>query len=319
MIVVKPMPGESAFSHFARLAKLNLRPSLDQVLDGLRGKDKPRPSPRFLGDSSDLIAQACGMSHEAYLQRHSLVPIYRVLMGPRKPRWGRNWEFTVSRNDIHATNSFGKSVVRCPACETEDLDRYGIAYLHRDHYIPHIVTCTSHGLPLRRSSNLVINNWRIIKEKGFYEPSADILFDHESAVLCRYREVCVRVLASDALPSFKRMWAAVDRRIVDLGIESSLARRTGKVGEFMIKRLPSYSRIPDINKRGWFARNLRKMTYLRGYSAILLMCTLFDSSDDVLETIFGPNGTSQALAESISTQSNPSLSNECTSELVIKN
>ena len=94
-----------------------------------------------------VLADTCGIEHEAYVRSHSLLPF--VCFTIRNARVQSNngfWEHTVI--SIVGLRSPRPRAYMCAACVGGDISRRGYSYWRRAHQLPGVHWCEQHGDPL---------------------------------------------------------------------------------------------------------------------------------------------------------------------------
>lgn len=269
-----PLPGESAHSHRERIVTYNLRSSFESTMDSLRQQTTGVSHWRKRNDCNAVIAPLCSLTEHEYLDRHSLNPIYRLFLKPPTKLWTEQTLFNSSGNDHCSDRKFWCDVILCPECNTTTLEKYGLRYLHRIHYVAGIDVCPRHGTPLLRMSNQQVMSWRTGVEDAIVERLSDALITaNMSPALVRYREVCDLLLDLDRVSDREVVVSRVVAELMARQIIKCPKNDWGLAYRFLIEGLPTI----------WCDRHLRNWLFMkRGFVTVLILCVIFDSVQEIM-------------------------------------
>jgi hypothetical protein len=121
----------------------------------------------------EMLAPRIGKDVEActleILRAHTLYPLLAIFNGLSFPAGPRRATANEATNTPKRLST--ETIRLCPECLREDLDVYGVRYIHRSHQIPGVEVCSKHASPLlykcphcecsfSRHYNLALVPWR---------------------------------------------------------------------------------------------------------------------------------------------------------------
>jgi len=136
------LPDElGGWSHLGRLKALNGFISVDATRQHLFSWAGGNPKAHGKRNATIVrpLAAAAGMDPVDYLQHHSMHYLSTSIWQPGQQRPGLERALMLLRPYVYL----------CRWCVQEDLQRYGMAYWHRDHQLPGNFWCSIHGSPLK--------------------------------------------------------------------------------------------------------------------------------------------------------------------------
>lgn len=142
---VEPLPDETVYSMLARydaLTRGSRRPRISEIYvrpheEGLL------PSALFRFYSS--IDRLKHSSFAAFLDQHTLLPLFKPFVAPELEDWLRDENRTMLSNTLKGRGAKAKhGRFMCPTCREEDMETYGQPYWHRRHQAPGAYFCCRH-------------------------------------------------------------------------------------------------------------------------------------------------------------------------------
>ena len=281
-----PLPGEIAQSHYERLVKFNFGMSFEKTMARIRLSETGKTERRKRSDCNKFIAQACGMTERQYLDRQTLNPIYRLYLQKPSPYVTEQSLYIASTREPHSIRKWSH-VMRCPDCDEQTMNDFGLRYLHRIHYIPGIDVCPRHGSELLHAANHNILTWRNEGDPDYAEKVSPEYFEMNfHPVLVRYRELCGRVLDTEVAVDYEKLAARITAELAKRGIVCDKQRGWDQVGNMLIKEIPA----------SWFRRHLCarylwperfwELIRTRGFLTILLLSVMYESVEEGVGMIF---------------------------------
>lgn len=268
-------PGELLYSVFARHARWTAPAGPKAAMKALLGDGYAVASidlPNRLGALEGRLPGI--LTVDAMIQRHTLAPYYTAFL-PAETRQAVLHGMRGAGGDLHLIS--GVSAFRvgrvtrlrfCPDCFEEMLERWGSFHWRRDHQLPSVLVCPTHGTVLRMSAaDLVASN-----RHGFIaatdatcpassEPVIRMLSAADHDMLFRLANASVALLEGsgsieglDDLPGFYRrrlrqVGLMQSRKKVDQkALEEAFMERYGRI----IARFPGLSS-PDGLQGNWLA------------------------------------------------------------------
>lgn len=286
-VIQPPLPGESAISHRERLTTYCMFPRFEPMIDYFRLMTTGKTHYRKRSDVNEIVAHLCGIPLSDYIDKHSLLPVYRLFLEPPFPRYTESSLFRSSCNDRASTKAFGNNVIRCSACDGEMLDQFGTIYLLRNHYFPGVDVCPRHGEPLRLFRGKMILNWRS-DELPFevIEPDSQLIAANSDPIFVRYREACTRVLDSSGRASQQRVSTFVLDSLHALRVTISGKNKWIDIAEFIWNNVPTAWTNKHLQLGGDIRITMQAMTLKRGFTALLLLSILCSNVGEMMEIIF---------------------------------
>lgn len=143
VITALPMKDELADGIAGRFIRLNGFQDERTAISTLRaGLAQPTSTPAL-----ETLAVACNLPLPDLIRWHSLLPVARAISAHA----GTASEARVAAQRLERCR-FGtprsQVALFCPACKDEDRRRYGFAYWRRQHHLPAVDWCPTHGTPL---------------------------------------------------------------------------------------------------------------------------------------------------------------------------
>lgn len=150
----RPYPDEIIGSLLARACRHTGLPfkRLVQYLAGVRGRSY---ASFLLAPFIDQLGREAGIDPDELILSHTVFPYVTAFMTSEAA--GRLRALLLSDRSEIRTNlaPYTQSVTQglavrriCPKCTTEDLERYGESYWHREHLLPAVYICSFHREPL---------------------------------------------------------------------------------------------------------------------------------------------------------------------------
>lgn len=109
--------------------------------------------PRYLYNLISRLGKSFPMSVDEILERHTLLPVFKRFIDPEKFE-GLMDEVLYGSRPEHsnigkvAGNKNGRCISKeihyCPSCIKEDIEIYGVCYVHREHQLAFLKICTVH-------------------------------------------------------------------------------------------------------------------------------------------------------------------------------
>jgi len=161
-----PYPDELLYSAFARYHFYSGNVDLKDTLTELFGKNSAIPSFE-IGSHLGFLCNALGRSYspDRLIQEHTLFPFYTPFLPSNRKR--------ELLNDIASSDGKGiytkigivagsickkDSIYYCSACARAEIERFGEAYIHREHQLQGVLMCPHHErflkkYPVKRQEN----------------------------------------------------------------------------------------------------------------------------------------------------------------------
>jgi hypothetical protein len=118
---------------------------------------KPTDSMPVMMTQEPGVARAFGLSLEELLYAHTVLPYALAFMSAdtraaiTRALFDESGRTYATPPLVGSSTKFISHLQFCPRCVTEDSERYGIAYWHREHQLPGVRFCLPHGAVLRVS------------------------------------------------------------------------------------------------------------------------------------------------------------------------
>lgn len=162
----QPYPDEIVGSLLVRACRHTGLPfkRLVQYLAGVQGRSY---ASFLLTPFIDRLGREAGIDPEELITNHTVFPYVTAFMSSAAA--GRLRTLLLSDRSEIRTNlaPYTQSVTQglacrriCPQCATEDLERYGESYWHREHLLPAVYICSLHRGPLIETAIPVRNGMR---------------------------------------------------------------------------------------------------------------------------------------------------------------
>lgn len=274
LLIPKPLPDETPFSHMERIATINCAPPL-LGLKRLMRRHSDLRGLRLSGNLCSVLAELSGMSEDEYFANHSLNAVYRFALGAANKPQDERRLFNISRNDLYALRAIGRDVMHCFECDRISRREYGFAYLSRLHYIPGVEVCPLHEVPLSRQLHQPVQGWRVDYQNARRaRPSRVIVEANGDPAVIRYRESVVSVIRGNIKPNCAVLLCSIRLSMEQMRIRQSMERRP-QVADFLARHYPAtwLNRLAIGSGTGssfdvWHLMNIR------GYYSLILMSVL---------------------------------------------
>lgn len=217
-VPVKTFASEYVLGWRGRLRFLNHYPNVKTLVDDLRKDFSINHNNGFVCDVPLLyvFAKAAGMSESEFVANHSLVPFFRAF--DVKNFGGREWgRLAVSFIKFRGMSSTKRGAWFCRDCVEEDLRCYGIPYWHREHQLPAVDWCPTHGSKLKEVALSAFDNPPPIVEHS--EPKSDIgCLGCMNPIVQRYVAIADYVLNRSSYIDFHLIAHFLERKAIELGL-----------------------------------------------------------------------------------------------------
>lgn len=217
-VPVKPFANEYALGWRGRLKFLNHYPNVKTLVDDLRRDFSNRHNGGLACDVPLLYvyAEASGMSEADFLANHTLIPFFRAF--DVKNFGGNGWgKQVVNFIKYRGLSSTKKSACFCIECVEDDLRCYGIPYWHREHQLPAVDWCPTHGHKLKELALSAFDNPPPISNHS--APNSDLgALDRAHSIIQRYVATSDYVLNRGGHLDFHLVSHFLERKAMELGM-----------------------------------------------------------------------------------------------------
>lgn len=219
-VPVKPFASEYVLGWRGRLRFLNHYPNVKTLVDDLRKYFTINYNNGFACDVPLLyvFSKAAGMSVPEFVANHSLVPFFRAfdVKNFGGSEWGR---LAVSFIKFRGMSSTKRGAWFCRDCVEEDLRCYGIPYWHREHQLPAVDWCSTHGSKLKEVALSAFDNPPPIVEHSDAQGDVGSLGSMDP-IIQRYVAIADYVINRSASIDFHLVSHILERKAIELGLVS---------------------------------------------------------------------------------------------------
>lgn len=296
-IIVEPMPDELYLSHEYRQQVAIGAKNRKEHYGVLLRKYGASITPRRRLNAMELLAASCGITHQSYAAKHTMLPALRVteneLSDSATAKMG--W---LSQTFHHAATLPSVEPRICPTCIEQDCKRNHFSWFHRIHHLSAISVCPEHGSVL----------WRILSDKPFNrlphqwhdlrltEQLVETRVANQDITwYSRYVRVFIGLLARDVPVPSKRLNILLSSIAFSRGFRTKVGGSEPLISSCLrdlaghdysnhyirsIRNYRSGTWVPAIDGIG-STRNFSRP----GYLYAMILAVLFDSVTDALETV----------------------------------
>lgn len=153
-----PYPDELLYSAFARYHFYSGNIDLKDTLTELFGKNTVIPSFE-IGSHLKFLCNVLGGTYnpKSLIQKHTLFPFYTPFMPSNRRKEllksiiSQDGKGIYTKIGIVAGSICKKDgIYYCSACASEDIEKFGEAYIHREHQLQGVMMCPHHGQILKK-------------------------------------------------------------------------------------------------------------------------------------------------------------------------
>jgi hypothetical protein len=297
MIIPAILPGEIDRSYFGRVMRINGVRKEKVCYEhmalhcGLSGKSRREVS--FIR----LLSEIAGLDTEIFAQLHTTLPYRRGITSyyPELEHGSKDNQAMLWTTGIRIARP---GAYCCHKCIKRDLKQHGVSYWHREHQIPGVFTCPTHGVPLMY----------IDDQKGFLAPP-DILTGmlialpddwvkeiSQNPYIKKFQDISICLLNSQKPVNVNALMPVIKQQALALGFQSHPGKIKGKlisdavIDHFGRKWLATV--IPTLadKKKGIMLKQQDGVLFMNNSSSgvaayILALSVLYDSSSKATKII----------------------------------
>ncbi|GAB6064255.1 TnsD family Tn7-like transposition protein [Deferrisoma palaeochoriense] len=247
------LPDESVMGMCARYQVLAVHCSARESLRALFGRGMPVTSsnlPTYVGLLADRLPPDIGLTAEEIIEHHTHLPYYRpfrtatTVAGMIRAMLGRGGSNAKAVGGLLSGRVGASDPLRyCPICRDADLQRYGVAYWHREHLLPGVLVCAHHEVGLRQVDPPIETPAR----HGFSLPPAEPVEDRHHADLADgLDEAAIDAAVAIARISRDILWSATPSlaaRDTARAYRAEVARRGWMTAGGRVRQAPLQERV----------------------------------------------------------------------------
>ena len=149
--IILPLPDELFGSYLDRLSSFNAC-NPHELLECYAGMKNNSSRSFYTMDSCEhpeLLISALGLDCSVleFLSQTSILPALYPFMTSHMQDNALH-SITGDHRLLGRQSALVTDIFYCPKCQQEDIDKYGVAYIHRSHCLPGVRCCNRHHLPL---------------------------------------------------------------------------------------------------------------------------------------------------------------------------
>ena len=287
---VQPFPDEVVHGYLGRLSKIHGWNSIREARHAINSWSSDQGVDATEFSDIELFATLAGQTGEQFTQSHTMLPFRRFLTEKRDVPHG-----IASQRSL--LSCLGMAEIRlhacfCDQCIMEDIEFHGTSYWRRSHQLPGIYWCTKHGKPLTFAK---------VGNPFTYAPSEHLQtsqsFDRawvtsikSNDVIKRYAAIAHEILDVRKPIKIKVFRYEIGERCRELGLNFEDGIQSSDLRSYINERVDCewqdklhYRKMPRVNVHS------RRNHGFETSSVVLVMATLFESSDQALNKLLFSN------------------------------